>query len=61
MTSGDLCCAELASSSAFPDQESAESWMGESWSDLRERGVEEVILMDDARGERVYRMGLSER
>ena len=44
----------------FPDQESAEEWMGDSWADLRERGVEEVILMDDERNERVYRMALSE-
>ncbi len=34
--------------------------MGETWSDLHERGVEEVVLVDERRGERVYRMGLSE-
>jgi hypothetical protein len=51
---------ELGGSGQFPDQESAEEWMGQSWADLRERGVEEVILMDDDRNERVYRMALSE-
>ncbi len=52
--------SEVGASERFPDRESAESWMGETWSDLHERGVEEVVLVDERRGERVYRMGLSE-
>jgi len=51
---------EIGSSARFDDREDAESWIGESWADLRERGVEEVVLMDVARGVRLYRMGLSE-
>ena len=51
---------ELGASERFPDPESAESWMGEAWSDLRERGVEEVVLVDEESGRRLYRMGLSE-
>jgi hypothetical protein len=33
--------------------------MGDAWSGLRERGVEEVVLMDEERGRRIYRMGLA--
>jgi hypothetical protein len=50
---------ELGSSERFSDTEAAESWMGEAWADLHERGVEEVVLVDEERGERLYRMGLS--
>jgi hypothetical protein len=52
--------SELGSSHPFPDQESAEAWMGDSWSGLHEQGVEEVELVDQERGRSVYRMGLSE-
>ena len=52
--------AELGTSHPFPDQASAEAWMGDAWSGLRERGVEEVELMDEERGRRIYRMGLAE-
>jgi hypothetical protein len=51
--------AELGTSHPFPDQASAEAWMGDAWSGLRERGVEEVVLMDEERGRRIYRMGLA--
>jgi hypothetical protein len=51
---------EMGSSGRFPDRESAESWMGEAWADLRERGVEEVALVDEERGRSLYRMGLGE-
>ena len=30
--------ADLGTSHAFPDQASAEAWMGDAWSGLRERG-----------------------
>ena len=51
---------EVGRSGSFPDREAAEDWMGESWQDLLERGVEEVALQDEDRGNRVYRMGLRE-
>jgi hypothetical protein len=47
-------------SDPFPDREAAESWLGETWSDLLARGVEEVVLEDRDRGRRLYRMGLRE-
>lgn len=50
---------ELGRSPRFEDVEAAEAWIGLSWSDLIERGVEEVVLYDHVRGRRVYRMGLS--
>lgn len=50
--------SETGASEAFDDREAAEAWLGESWSDLLSRGVEEVALTD---GERtLYRMGLRE-
>jgi hypothetical protein len=52
--------AELGTSHGFPDQATAEAWMGDAWSDLHERGVEDVVLMDEERGRRIYRMGLAE-
>jgi len=51
---------ELGTSAPFPDQASAEEWMGDAWADLRERGVEQVALTDEGRGRRIYRMGLAE-
>jgi hypothetical protein len=51
---------EMGTSELFPDREAAESWMGEAWADLRERGVDQVVLVDEERGRRVYRMGLEE-
>ncbi len=32
---------------AFPSQGDAESWLGESWRDLVERGVDAVTLLQD--------------
>ncbi|HEX6230087.1 MAG TPA: hypothetical protein VF029_00060 [Actinomycetota bacterium] len=49
---------EVGRSPRFPDAESAESWIGISWRDLQESGVEEVVLVDHDRGRKVYRMGL---
>ena len=49
---------ELGTSEEFTDREAAESWMGDSWQDLLDRGVEEVALVDLERGRRIYRMGL---
>lgn len=49
--------AAPASSEAFPTQADAESWLGESWRDLLEEGVERVTLLEDGREE--YTMSLS--
>lgn len=54
----DQAGEEVGRSSLFPDAESAESWIGISWRDLQENGVEEVVLFDRGRNRKVYRMGL---
>ena len=44
---------EVAEAGAsFPTQADAESWIGESWRGLRERGVDAVRLLAD--GEQAY-------
>ena len=50
--------AELGISERFPDRDSAESWIGETWPDLLERGIDEVVLTDE-HGAHVFRMGLN--
>jgi len=47
-------------SARFEDSEAAEAWMGDSWRDLLENGVEAVALVDHARQLTLYRMGLSD-
>lgn len=49
---------EMGRSPDFPDAEAAEDWIGSTWHDLAENGVEEVVLVDRQRGRRIYRMGL---
>jgi hypothetical protein len=49
---------EVGHSPYFADAEAAEDWIGSSWRDLMESGVEEVVLFDRQRGQRLYRMGL---
>ena len=49
---------EVGQSPHFPDTDAAEDWIGVSWRDLLENGVEEVVLLDQVRGRRLYRMGL---
>jgi hypothetical protein len=49
---------EVGHSPHFTDAEAAEDWIGSSWRDLMESGVEEVVLFDRQRGQRLYRMGL---
>jgi hypothetical protein len=49
---------ELGVSRAFADREDAEVWLGGSWADLRERGIEGVELLDQSRGGPVFRMAL---
>jgi hypothetical protein len=56
----DAAGAETGTSDTFDDREGAEAWMGEAWSSLLARGVEEVALIDRQRGRTLYRMGLRE-
>jgi hypothetical protein len=49
---------ELGRSEHFSDVDAAEDWIGASWRDLAETGVEEVVLYDRQRDRRIYRMGL---
>ena len=56
----DSYAGELGTSEQFPDREAAEAWMGEAWADLRDRGVEQVELVDRSSGLSVYRMSLAE-
>jgi hypothetical protein len=42
----------------FPTQGDAESWIGESWQQLLEDGVDQAALLDD--GTAVYTMSLHE-
>jgi hypothetical protein len=51
---------EIGSSELFGDREAAESWMGLSWADLHDNGIEEVVLVDADRGDALYRMGLAQ-
>jgi hypothetical protein len=49
---------EVGRSPAFEEAELAEEWIGSSWPDLLERGVEAVILRDEDLGRDLYRMAL---
>ena len=49
---------EVGRSERFDDAAAAEDWMGASWRDLAERGIDQVELIDRTRERRVYRMGL---
>jgi hypothetical protein len=49
---------EVGRSQRFSDAEQAEDWIGGSWQDLLENGIEEVVLYDQQQGIRLYRMGL---
>ncbi|MCX5213358.1 hypothetical protein OG689_29530 [Kitasatospora sp. NBC_00240] len=42
----------------FPGQGDAESWIGESWKQLVEDGVDKAVLLDDDRV--IYSMSLHE-
>ena len=50
----------VGESERFEHAEAAEEWMAAVWSELRERGVEEVELVDVDRDQVSYRMALSE-
>jgi hypothetical protein len=49
---------EVGRSPRFADADEAEDWIGSSWPDLLENGVEAVVLYDDDAGKTLYRMGL---
>lgn len=49
---------EMGRSPRFADADQAEDWIGSSWPDLLEQGVEAVVLYDRGAGRKLYRMGL---
>jgi len=57
---------EVGRSPRFPDVEQAEAWIGASWPELLENGVEAVVLYDHGTGQgagqragkKLYRMAL---
>lgn len=49
---------EVGRSPRFPEAEQAEEWIGSSWPELLETGVESVVLVDDELERVLYRMGL---
>jgi hypothetical protein len=49
---------DAGTSEPFETREAAEAWMGDAWSDLLDRGVEQVLLVDRDRDRTLYRMGL---
>jgi hypothetical protein len=40
---------EPDSGQTFPSQSDAETWLGESWRELRDAGVAAVVLLEDSR------------
>ncbi len=42
----------LSSSESFPTQSDAETWLGESWQELLDAGVQQVVLQEA--GRKVY-------
>jgi hypothetical protein len=50
---------EVGRSHRFEECDAAEDWMGESWRDLLENGVAEVVLVDHSRDRTLYRMDLA--
>jgi hypothetical protein len=54
----DASGAEVGRSPRFGDADAADDWLGAAWRDLRDNGVEEVVLYEHDR--RLFRMGLGE-
>lgn len=50
--SGEQLQPETAPTEGFPTQSDAESWLGETWRELLEAGVDQVWLLED--GSTVY-------
>lgn len=40
---------ELGSEQSFPSQSDAETWLGETWRELRDHGVSAVVLFEHER------------
>ena len=49
---------DVGSSEPFEDVEAAEAWLTQEWASLRDRGVEQVELLDDEQVQVLYRMSL---
>ena len=49
---------EIGRSPRFPDVDEAEDWIGSSWPELVEQGIDAVVLVDQEAGKSLYRMGL---
>ena len=56
----DASGAQAGASDEFHDSDEAESWLSTSWSELRERGIVSVELVDQNDGAVLYRMALTE-
>jgi hypothetical protein len=54
----DRAGVEVGRSPRFDEAEQAEEWMGASWRELLEQGVESAALVDDEHERVLYRMGL---
>jgi hypothetical protein len=54
----DRAGEEVGRSPAFDEAAQAEEWIGSSWPELLEQGIEAVILRDGDRARDLYRMGL---
>ena len=55
---GSVVAPAGGSQEEFPGQGDAESWIGESWKQLVEDGVDTAVLLDDDRV--IYSMSLHE-
>ena len=49
---------EIGRSPRFADVDEAEDWIGSSWPELVEQGIDAVVLVDQEAGKSLYRMGL---
>jgi hypothetical protein len=47
--SGEPIVEPAATSQEFPTQSDAETWIGESWRDLLDSGVTQVVLLEEER------------
>jgi len=56
----DASGEEIGRSPRFDDADAADDWLGSAWRDLRDNGVEEVVLYDHDRERRLFRMGLGD-
>jgi hypothetical protein len=46
---GSVVSSEHGAKESFPAQSDAETWLGETWRDLLEDGVEQVTLLEEDR------------